>query len=50
LLQAIGTAAWRELRGGDAPVVAQAVVEKEKQEGEEERATEERTGAERVAP
>jgi predicted PurR-regulated permease PerM len=50
LLQAIGTAVWRELRGGDAPAVVQAVGEKEKQEGEEERATEERAGAERVAP
>lgn len=33
LLQAIGTAAWRELRGGDAQAVARAVVDKEKREG-----------------
>ena len=51
LLQAIGTAVWRELRGGDAPVVVQAVREREKREGEEkERAQEEQPGAERVAP
>src|ERR687886_825500 len=42
LLQAIGTAVWRELRGGDAPVVVQAVREEEKRKGEEkERAQEE---------
>ncbi|HVA88783.1 MAG TPA: AI-2E family transporter [Chloroflexota bacterium] len=32
LLQAVGTAAWRELRGGDPQAVVQAVVTKEKQE------------------
>jgi len=51
LLQAIGTAAWRELRGGDAPALVQAVRAEEKREGEEkERVQEERPGAERVAP
>jgi predicted PurR-regulated permease PerM len=51
LLQAIGTAVWRELRGGDVPAVVQAVREEEKREGEEkERAKEERRGAERAAP
>jgi hypothetical protein len=35
LLQAIGTAVWRELRGGDAQAVAQAVVDKEKLEVQE---------------
>ncbi len=39
VLQAIGTAAWRELRGGDAQAVIRAVVDKETPEGaEEERA------------
>jgi predicted PurR-regulated permease PerM len=32
LLQAIGTAAWRESRGSDPPTVVQAVVAKEKQD------------------
>jgi predicted PurR-regulated permease PerM len=51
LLQAIGTATWRELRGGDAPALVQAVREEEKRKGvEKERAQEERPGAERVAP
>jgi len=51
VLQAVGTAAWRELRGGDAQAVVQAVVVKETQKGaEEERATDERPGAVPVAP
>ena len=36
LLQAIGMAAWRELRGGDPQAITQAVIEKEKQEGAQE--------------
>ncbi len=36
VLQAVGTAAWRELRGGDAQAVVQAVVAQEKQKGAEE--------------
>ena len=36
VLQAIGTAAWREVRGGDAQAVVQAVVQTEKREGAEE--------------
>jgi len=51
VLQAIGTAAWRELRGGDAQAVVQAVVVKETQKGaEEELATDEQHGAVPVAP
>jgi len=43
LLQAIGTAAWRELRGGDAQTVVRAVVEKQQREGKDEaRAAQER--------
>lgn len=36
LVQAIGTAAWRELRGGDAQTVVRAVVDKQKQQGEDD--------------
>ena len=36
VLQAVGTAAWRKLRGGDAQAVVQAVVAQEKQKGAEE--------------
>ncbi len=51
VLQAIGTGAWRELRGGDAQAVVQAVVVKETQKGaEEELATDEQHGAVPVAP
>ncbi len=50
VLQAIGTAAWRELRGGDAQAVVQAVVQTEKREAAEERATDERPGAAPLAP
>ncbi len=50
LLQAIGTAAWRELRGGDVQAVVQAVVKTEQQEIKEERVQEERPGTKPVAP
>ena len=39
VLQAVGTAAWRELRGGDAQTVVQAVMQEKIQEIEEEQAT-----------
>ncbi|HZS86525.1 MAG TPA: AI-2E family transporter [Chloroflexota bacterium] len=44
LLQAIGTAVWRELRGGDVQAVTQAVVEKEKQEVQAQRPVDEHAG------
>jgi len=64
VLQAVGTAAWRELRGGDAQAVVQAVMQTEKRAveekrapderearaAEEERAPDERPGAAPVAP
>jgi len=51
VLQAVGTAAWRELRGGDAQAVVQAVVVKETQKGvEEESATSEQHRSTPVAP
>jgi len=51
VLQAVGTAAWRELRGGDAQAVVQAVVAQEKQKGaEEERATDEQHRSAPVVP
>jgi len=50
VLQAVGTAAWRELRGGDAQTVVQAVVQEKIQEIEEEKATTDGTGAKPVAP
>ncbi len=51
VLQAVGTAAWRELRGGDAQAVVQAVVAQEKQKGvEEESATSEQHRSTPVAP
>ncbi len=51
VLQAVGTAAWRELRGGDAQAVVQAVVAQEKQKGaEEERATDEQHHSAPVVP
>jgi len=42
VLQAVGTAAWRELRGGDAQAVVQAVMQTEKRAVEEKRAPDER--------
>ena len=45
LLQAIGVAAWRELRGGDAQAVTQAVVHEKAQAIDAERAAHERPGA-----
>jgi len=51
LLQAVGLAAWRELRGGDAQAVVQAVVAQEKQKGaQEERATDEQHRSAPVVP
>jgi len=50
VLQAVGTAAWRELRGGDAQAVVQAVVQTEKRAAAEERATDEPHSAAPVAP
>jgi len=51
VLQAVGTAAWRELRGGDAQAVVQAVVQTEAQKGvEEERATSEQHRSAPVTP
>ncbi len=58
VLQAIGTAAWRELRGGDAQAVVQAVVQAEKRVADEREARaaadeptmDERPGAASVAP
>jgi len=44
-------AAWRELRGGDAQAVVQAVVAQEKQKGaQEERATDEQHRSAPVVP
>ncbi len=53
VLQAVGTAAWRELRGGDAQAVVQAVMQTEKRAVEEKRAPDERearAAAEERAP
>jgi len=51
VLQAVGTAAWRELRGGDAQAVVQAVVMKETRKGvEEELATDEPHHSASLAP
>lgn len=45
LLQAVGTAAWRELRGGDAQAVTRAIVHEKTQDIAEERAAHEQPGA-----
>jgi len=50
LLQAVGLAAWRELRGGDAQAVTQAVVHEKAQAIDAERAAHERPGTTSVAP